>query len=128
MTDTLTTWLARLRETAEAATPVPRTVDYCKATEDYPAYCHVEGWVESGEWVDLKLEDAQHIAACDPTTIRLMADVVAEAAMRQQAIQLLNDSATGAESMGFYCDRALEHDRAIDAALNALRAHVSGGG
>lgn len=69
----------------------------------------------------------RHIANCDPATVTLLLDVALAAAMRQQAIQLLNDSATGAEAMGFYCDRALEHERTMDAALEALREHLCGG-
>lgn len=55
-----------------------------------------------------------------------MLDVMLAAERRRQALHRLNHEATGAEAMAFYCDRALEHERTMDAALAALTAHLCG--
>lgn len=53
----------------------------------------------------------------------LWADALLAAERRREALHLLHTS-RGVEAMGFYCDRVMDHDRELDAALAAIAAHL----
>ena len=118
MTD-LQTWCAERTAIAKAASRGPWTVDRDENPFDGGhGYCHVDGWTDYGEdYMDLKLEDAQHIAGMDPTTVRLVMAVVSAGDMVSHYWHV----APASPETGDAFDASLEM---LKRDLAALRAHV----